>query len=738
MKKMKKALIFLITIFVLLFIGFELFFVLPYPWYKGENIKLSSVKRNRYINYDIIKNLSDEYFKNDYADNRRIRKDYYKKGYNISLGKFLWLLETRRGVPAKYPISFEYTPAKDSVLSFAIGVDNKSSEFKIRIDGKTVFNRKLVPAPDKKSSFFNKFLKVFYFKLFPQKGYWKDYKIPLKQWADKKIKIEMNGDNGFWANPIITEKRGEKFSHPNVILIQIDALRADFVKNGYLKFINKIKNNGAFFNNAYSNANWTRASNYVQFYAKRNSELGLSTIDFYLHPMEKRFFYQNRFISLPLFFEEKGYRTAAIVDNVFIHGFTDWGVDIGFQQIMDFEKMKHEAVYITDETLKWINKNSEQPFFLFLDYNVTHFPYHPPVKYINLKEFVKAPDFALYKACARYTDDYIKKLINALDKGGYLENTIIIINADHGETFYNAGKEKLDWNLEPVKVKAHGYSLWSEEVRVPIVFYWKKRIKHINSYNKISIIDIPKTVVNLAGFNPPEDWDGENISNYLLGKTDDFKENPIIIEGRNEIGIIDGDYKYITGFDNRRIENLFNIRKDSLDRINILDKNKGKAKELRRKIYELYPSYYPVLVIDYNLGEKNGEIEFESLNELKFYGGDKKVNIKEKRMIVNGEGSLYFVFKKFPADIKFKGGIVKAGEEQINLSENILMTDIFINKQSIPLLLNPYNQKLRKTKGFWIYITDVLSFVSLEKTNNNNGAGEEMKQLLIDWGYVKQ
>ncbi len=738
MKKLKKILIFFLILLVFLFIGFELFFVLPYPWYAGENLKLYPVKTNRYVNYDIMKNLSNDYFKNSYYGKRWIRKDYYKKGYNISLGKFLWLLETRRGIPSERPFSFEYTPTKDSVLIFAIGVNKKQSEFKISINDEIVFYKKLLPAPDKNSIIFNKFLKVFYFKLFPQKGYWKDYKIELKQWAGKKVKIKMTGDDGFWGNPVITEKRGKEFKHPNIILIQIDALRADLVKNGYLKFINELKNNGAFFNNAYSNANWTRASNYVQFYAKRNSELGLSTIDFYLHPMEKRFFYQNRFKSLPLFFEEKGYRTAAFVDNVFIHGFTDWGVDIGFQQVMDFEKMKHEAVYITDETIKWIKKNRGQPFFLFLDYNVTHFPYHPPVKYINLNEFIKNPGFALYKACARYTDDYVKKLIKTIEKGGDLENTIIIVNADHGETFYNAGRIKTDWDMEPVKVKAHSYSLWSEEIKVPILFYWKNRIKNINSDEKISIIDIPKTIVGLSGFDSPEDWGGENMSEYLLGKVVAHKGHSIIIEGRNEIGIIEGNYKYITGFDNRRIENLYDIKKDPLNKINILDKYPAKAKELRKKIYELYPSYYPVLVIDFDLGEKEGIIEFDSLSQLKFFGGENKVNIDNNRIVIYGKGSLYFVFKKFPSSMKFRGGKVRVGDEQIILSGKDLITNIFINKQNIPLLLNPYNQKLRQIKGFWLYITDVLSFVSSEQTNIKNGAGEEMKQLLIDWGYVKQ
>ena len=109
----------------------------------------------------------------------------------------------------------------------------------------------------------------------------------------------------------------------------------------------------------------------------------MNTDDFYIHPLEKKFFYQNHFSSLPSIFSKNGYLTAAIGDNFFIHGFSEWALDIGFGEVKDFEKLKHESVYIVDDVLQWIKRTEGVPFFLYISFNQTHVPYKPSINHIN-------------------------------------------------------------------------------------------------------------------------------------------------------------------------------------------------------------------------------------------------------------------------------------------------------------------------------------------------------------------
>lgn len=721
----------------LIWLSFYTLFVLPSPFFTGDPVTLNPSGPVREIVYDLIDHIKLDDFEASGAP-QWVRKDLQNGGLQVSLGKYMWLVESRRAVGASKPYQFLFTPDSSSVLHLGMGISSRPARFRISINGKGIYDEMLFPAGEKKSWLFNNFFKFFHFRFFNQKGYWKDVSIPLKQWQNQQVSIELSGDSGYWSSPVITNVVPDKTTPPNIIVIQIDALRSDIVNRGKLPFINRIRKEGFHFSNAFSNGNWTRPSNTVQFFGRYNCELGLNTHDLYIHPLERQLFYRNRFPSLPVLFSQKGYRNAAIGDNIFIHGFSEWGADIGFCEVKDYEKMKYESVYIVDDTMKWIERQNGVPFFLFLDFNQTHMPYKPSIKDIHLGQLIRNTREALFTGCARYVDRFIEKLWIQLENSGHLENTIIIINADHGENFNNFGREYRWWDGSPVKVREHGYSLWADEIAVPIIFYWKDRISPGSSDIPVSLMDIPPTLLSLCRQDIPETFAGRDLSPYLLGQTHDIKKAPVIVEGRKEISIIDFPYQFIARTDTATADQLYNIQNDPLCRKNLIGEFPLKGKQFREKLMAESPGYYPLLVIEHQLGEgEEATVRFGSRIP-SFWGSSNGADYSDEQITLTGKGYFYTLLDPLPETITVTGTPLYYTDSQVRYSKETTST-IFLDQQTIQQMWSPRSTPPKKRNGAWIYITPVISFVKNNRHKQNNATvGEGMKQLMIDWGYMKK
>jgi uncharacterized sulfatase len=143
---------------------------------------------------------------------------------------------------------------------------------------------------------------------------------------------------------------------------------------------------------------------------------------------------------------------------------------------------KHATPFLMNEIAKdWLQEFSEQPdpFFCYLHYNEPHRPYYPPLSYVdkftddlsmspmeaaefaldvhyNTQEIIAdgcdltdeewAALHAMYDAEIAYTDDMVGRLIEYV-RSLPLEDTIIVVTADHGELFGEYGLLSHDWVL---------------------------------------------------------------------------------------------------------------------------------------------------------------------------------------------------------------------------------------------------------------------------------------------------
>jgi uncharacterized sulfatase len=134
---------------------------------------------------------------------------------------------------------------------------------------------------------------------------------------------------------------------------------------------------------------------------------------------------------------------------------------------------KHATPYLMNEVAKnWFTDlEADQPFFFYLHYNEPHRPYYPPLPYLDKytddldvsteeaadiamrvhyeMEEIVADDYdlseteqraieAMYDAEITYTDEMIGRLFDYVQSMG-LDDTVVIITADHGELFGERG-----------------------------------------------------------------------------------------------------------------------------------------------------------------------------------------------------------------------------------------------------------------------------------------------------------
>lgn len=148
---------------------------------------------------------------------------------------------------------------------------------------------------------------------------------------------------------------------------------------------------------------------------------------------------------------------------------------------------------LTDETVNFIERNSEQPFFVTLAYNAALPPYQPP----GLPEDrwdegwdVNEASRADYVQMVERMDDGIGKVLDKLEEEQLVENTLVIYTYDHG------GRHLVD--SSPL---FHGFAnLWEGGIRTPLIM----RLPGVIDADEVSSVpgismDITATILDVAG-----------------------------------------------------------------------------------------------------------------------------------------------------------------------------------------------------------------------------------------------
>ena len=379
---------------------------------------------------------------------------------------------------------------------------------------------------------------------------------------------------------------------PNILLIVVDTLRADHLSTyGYARDtspnLSRIAGQGVIFDNAIAPASWTVPSHASML-------TGLYPHDH--HTAGDHDVLADRWPTIGEVLLSEGYRTAAFSANVnnfdrkyglargFAHFEDYWGanytamfsrVHLGWRIQFWIRHLKNKPFWgwqradeINRRALTWIDKG-KRPFFVVLNYMDVHDPYRPPEPYLHAYteeenpggsaslsfDSVKMPDartmagaVAAYDGGIRYVDIHVQDLMNALKERGVLDNTIVVITADHGEAF---GEHHLLF---------HKNSLYREEIHVPLIFWQPKIVpagRHVS--HPVSLVDIPRTLISFAepgyhgsfpGRSLQELWSGNGNESGWPDPLSELAQSRFIPTFPNYYGpvrsVVGPEYQYIS------------------------------------------------------------------------------------------------------------------------------------------------------------------------------------------------
>ena len=194
----------------------------------------------------------------------------------------------------------------------------------------------------------------------------------------------------------------------------------------------------------------------------------------------------------------------------------------------------------------------DKPFFVLLRHMDPHAPYMPPAPYDRLfyhgdpcdpsnksmepvmsfkpfcdffrswmPEGITDKDYVIaqYDGAIAYMDACIQSIFTQLKVLGILDETIVVINSDHGETLYD----------HECWFDHHG--IYDVTLKVPLIIRYPGKVPagvRIKGYNQHK--DLVPTLFELADIDLKKDFDGQSLMKMVRGETPSFESEIYITE----------------------------------------------------------------------------------------------------------------------------------------------------------------------------------------------------------------
>jgi len=222
-----------------------------------------------------------------------------------------------------------------------------------------------------------------------------------------------------------------------------------------------------------------------------------------------------------------------------------------------------------------------KPFFINLWMHEPHTPFHVDPKLLNKFSDLDEPD-AIYAATLYHADLRIGELLNALDRIGLADNTLVIFSSDNGParsvpaaplalTYDSA--TGLGYGIGAAKGITGGRrkykgSLMEGGIGVPFIARWPGKIPagKVDKSNFLSAVDLLPTFCELGGLTLPVDYrpDGVSQVSALMGKEKGTREKPLFWRMSHGYAIVHQQWKLVS---NRKFTTfeLFDLVADPLE-----------------------------------------------------------------------------------------------------------------------------------------------------------------------------
>ena len=230
------------------------------------------------------------------------------------------------------------------------------------------------------------------------------------------------------------------------------------------------------------------------------------------------------------------------------HDWADWLRSQGHEQREfledpdNFPPELHQTTWCADRAIEHI-ESADKPWLMSVNIFDPHVPFDPPSSYmqrydpaalpgplfresdlqaqtaldgIDFQNPVRRPEEfnarhiqAAYYAMIELIDDNLGRMLDALERTGQRENTLIIFTSDHGEMLGDHG------------LVAKGCRFYEGLVRVPLIFSWPGHIESgLVSDALVELLDIAPTLLDIHDMPAPARMQGRSLLPILRGEAD--------------------------------------------------------------------------------------------------------------------------------------------------------------------------------------------------------------------------
>lgn len=279
------------------------------------------------------------------------------------------------------------------------------------------------------------------------------------------------------------------------------------------------------------------------------------------------------------------------------HGYDGYIFD-GDGNKIDFEG--YRADRINDFALQYIDqKTSDKPFFLFVSHIEPHHQndhrcYEGPKETVEKYKNYPIPDdlsflkgdynkmYPDYMAAINRLDENVGRLVEKLKEKGIYENTVIIYTSDHGSHFKTRNME--------YKRSCHDSATHTPLIISGGAFKGGRKAEEL-----VSLIDLPPTLLDIAGIEIPKSFSGKSIVPMLDGKN--TRDCVFIQISESQVGraVRTKDFKYsvrglgsgMTKYKSKIYfeDYLYDLRKDPCEKVNLVkSKNYSEQRKMLKAL----------------------------------------------------------------------------------------------------------------------------------------------------------
>lgn len=369
----------------------------------------------------------------------------------------------------------------------------------------------------------------------------------------------------------------------NVIIVLVDTLRADHMSlYGYVRpttpFIDRFASEAVVFEHARSQAPCT--------FPSVNSLLTSRYPGVFTRQAKGQFGIPEDIPSIAEILSAVGYNTIAVSASPIVRATPNFynpsgGFDRGFDAFVEGCVWRHGAC-VNKRVFDQLDL-AKPPFFMYVHFMEPHGPYLPPEKYsrrfageydgfdfiregdpkpINRMIYEDGPEYEitdrdiqhlvdLYDDEIRYFDLVFRRLVGRLGDQGLIDNTVIVLAADHGEEF-----------LEHDHM-GHCRGVWNTVTHVPLII----RLPGMKEGRRVSAavenVDIVPTLLDYLGVDAGgAELEGSSLR-PLIDEHDGIERQAFAEAGRYR-SVDDGRFHLIVDF-KARTSSLFDLRADELE-----------------------------------------------------------------------------------------------------------------------------------------------------------------------------